>query len=242
MVLDESVERARLAAVKKAVEMVKKEGPEVLGVGTGSTTALFIKEAHRTGVLEGKVLVPSSIDTMLRLANLGYAVIDPGSVDAVDMYVDSADLVDKSGNVIVKGGGGALTTEKVVMASSKMAIIVVDYRKVVDEVGAGVAVPVDVLPKAIRFVLRRLRELGFDASPREAEKKKGPVVSDVGGVIVDAVIGEGMTPEEAAYVISSVPGVIEHGLFIRMADTVLVGLASGSVKELPGMRVCPRRG
>ncbi len=241
MTPDEGVRRARLAAVRRAIEIVREESPEVIGVGTGSTTALFIEEAHRAGVLRGKTLVPSSIDTMLRLAGLGYAVADPGSVEYVDVYVDSADLVDKSGTVIVKGGGGALTTEKIVMSSSRKAIIVVDHRKVIDEVGAGVAVPVDVLPKALRFVLRRLRELGFDASPRQAERKKGPVVSDVGGVLVDAVIGEGMTPEEAAYAISSVPGVIEHGLFIRMADTVLVGRADGSVTELPGMRVCSGR-
>ncbi len=241
MALDENVKRARLAAVRRAIELVKEEGPEVIGVGTGSTTALFIEEAHKAGMLEGKVLVPSSIDTMLRLTGLGCAVADSGSVEYVDVYVDSADLVDKSGTVIVKGGGGALTTEKIVMSSSRKAIIVVDYKKLVDEVGSGVAVPVDVLPRALRFVLRRLGELGFDASPRQAERKKGPVVSDVGGVIVDAVIGEGMTPEEAAYAISSVPGVIEHGLFIRMADVVLVGRADGSVTELPGMRVCQGR-
>ncbi len=242
MALEESVRRARLAAVRRAIEIVREEGPEVIGVGTGSTTALFIEEAHRAGVLRGKVLVPSSIDTMLRLTVLGYAVTDPGSVEYVDVYVDSADLVDKSGTVIVKGGGGALTTEKIVMSSSRKAIIVVDYRKVVDEVGAGMSVPVDVLPKALRFVLRRLRELGFSAFPRQAKMKKGPVVSDVGGIIVDAVIGEGMTPEEVAYALSSVPGVIEHGLFIRMADTVLIGRADGPVVELPGMRMCPNRG
>lgn len=241
MAIEESVRIARLVAVRRAIAIVREERPEVIGVGTGSTTTLFIEEAHRAGVLRGKVLVPSSIDTMLRLAGLGYAVTDPGSVEYVDIYVDSADLVDKSGTVAVKGGGGALTTEKIVMSSSRKAIIVVDYRKVVDGVGAGVTVPVDVLPKALRFVLRRLRELGFDASPRQAERKRGPVVSDVGGVIVDAVIGEGMTPEEVAYAISSVPGVIEHGLFIRMADTVLIGRADGSVTELPGMRVCRRR-
>jgi len=239
MTLDERVRAARLAAVRRAIKIVREEEPEIIGVGTGSTMALFIEEAHKEGVLEGKVLVPSSVDTMLRLAGLGYVIADPGSVEFVDIYVDSADLVDKSGTVVVKGGGGALTTEKVVMASSRKAVIVVDYMKVVDEVGAGVAVPVDVLPRALRFVVRRLRELGFDASPRQATRKKGPVVSDVGGVIVDAVIGEGMTPEEAAYAISSVPGVIEHGLFIRMADTIIIGREDGSVIELPGMRLCP---
>lgn len=225
----EEVERARLAAVTEALKFL--QGLELIGLGTGSTTELFIQKAHERGLLKNKSLVTSSAKTAMFLAELGYRDTSTLAVEKLDLYVDSADEVDLEGRML-KGGGAALTMEKLLAKHSKLRVFIVDEFKVVEKLCVKHPIPVEVIPNALRMILRDLRELGAQASPRECNGKKGPVVSDVGGFIIDVIPPANMELEIFAKTLRNLSGVIETGLFLDEADIIIVGFRDGRVKYL----------
>jgi len=229
----EPVKAARLNAILKALAYVKDA--EVVGIGTGSTMAQFVDVAHHAKVLEDKLIVTSSLDTTLRLMSLGYKVIDLLSVERIDVYVDSADEVDRQGRMI-KGGGGALLQEKILASYSDVAVFVVDNAKLVNRLGERSSVPVEVVPRAVSLVLRALRELGFKAKIREGSGKKGPVITDNFGAIIDVEIPEWINPTEMDTILHGIVGVIETGLFLKEATLVYIGYPEGKVVEVKGPR------
>lgn len=184
--------------------------------------AKFIDLALESGLFAGRDLVASSIDTMARLRSLGLRLLDPSSVESIDVYVDGADEVDGRGWA-VKGRGGALLGEKVIAFSSRVNIFIVSEEKLVERLGSTTPVPIEVLPFSLSMVLRSLHRRGFRAEPRRSGGKAGPVVSDWGGVIVDVYTGPMDDPESVERELSSIPGVVETGLFIGYADYVIVG-------------------
>lgn len=225
----EEVRKARLAAVTEALKLL--QGRELIGLGTGSTTELFIEKAHEEGLLRGKSLVTTSVKTAMFLAGLGYKDIDVLTVEELDLYVDSADEVDLRGRML-KGGGAALTMEKLLARHSNLRVFIVDEFKVVEKLCTRHPIPIEVLPNALRMVLRDLKKLGAQASPRECSGKKGPIVSDVGGFIVDVIPPADVELEKFAKTLKSLTGVIEVGLFLDEADIVIVGLRDGNIKYL----------
>ena len=200
----------------------------IIGIGTGTTVSKVIEELKETKLLEGKIVVPSSLDTAFKLKGLlDVKVVLPSVISEIDVYIDGADEIDIRGNMI-KGGGGALLGEKILASSSNLNIIVVDETKVVDKLG-NKPLPIEVVPWALSFVLNKIEKMGFEVIIRKPkEGKMGPVVSDWGGVILDVKIGP-REPEELMMIermLKDIPGVVEVGLFLNMADIAVVGLRS----------------
>jgi len=218
----DAISIAKLNAAKKAVEYVLDA--EVIGIGTGSTVEKFIEVlAGYKSDLRDRVFTGSSIDTVLKLSKLGFKVADPLSLRKLEVYVDGADEVDPSLNMI-KGGGAALTLEKLLTFYSRKRVFIVDHTKLVSRLGEKHPVPIDVLPQAVNMVLSYLMEKGYNVQIRYPHKGKyGPVVSDIGGVIIDVEVPDGADPVVLEKELKLIPGVIETGIFINLADYVIVG-------------------
>jgi len=210
------------AAAEKALELVQ-EGM-LLGLGTGSTSRLFVEGVGRLVASGMKVRgVPTSRATAELAASLGIPIVTE-LVGQIDLAVDGADEVDPALNLI-KGRGGALFREKLVAAASKRFVVVVDESKLVKQLGAGV-LPVEVLPFLWRSTAERLTALGLSLVIRGGEET--PYVTDNGNVILDVTVAEGIkNPAELALELKQVTGVVEHGLFVGMTDTVIVAGPDG---------------
>ncbi len=197
----------------------------VLGLGTGSTTRYAVQAVARL-VGEGQDLrgVPTSRATADLAASLGIPLTTLEEHPHLDLTIDGADEVDPRLRLI-KGLGGALTREKLVALASDRVFIIVDESKRVDVLGARTPVPVEVLPFGWQGTRRRLEALGCTPSLRQGEE--APFVTDNGNYILDARCPPMPAPEELAARIKALPGVVEHGLFLGVADRVFVGRPGG---------------
>jgi len=215
--------QVKLNAAKSALEKIPKTGP--IGLGSGSTVAIFAKELGRriSDGVNDICVVPSSyqayqlaIEHKIPLTNLD---LNPELI----LTVDGADEVDKNLN-LTKGGGGALFQEKVVASASKKLIIIVDETKLVDKLASRFLIPVEILPFSLGMVRRKITGMGIEPIVRQAEKKMGPVVTDNGNFIIDLKFPQPLDdPAKIAIDLKMIPGVVETGLFIGMTDEVHVG-------------------
>ncbi|CAJ1961052.1 unnamed protein product [Sphenostylis stenocarpa] len=221
----------RLAA-DKAVESVKSG--MVLGLGTGSTAAFVVAKLGAllaSGELTNIVGVPTSKRTEEQARSLGIPLSVLDNNPRLDLAIDGADEVDPDLN-LVKGRGGALLREKMVEAASDKFIVVVDDTKLVDGLGgSGLAMPVEVVQFCWKYNLDRLQQLfkeeGCDAKLRLDESGK-PYVTDNSNYIVDLYFKTPIKDSLAAGAeISSLEGVVEHGLFLNMATSVIIAGKSG---------------
>jgi ribose 5-phosphate isomerase A len=215
-------EALKRAAAEKALELVR-DGM-LLGLGSGSTVRYFTEGVGRL-VAEGMKVrgVPTSRATAELAAANGIPIFTE-LVGPIDMTVDGADEVDQALNLI-KGRGGALFREKIVAAGSKRFVVVVDATKTVKQLGVGV-VPVEVLPFLWRSTAHRLASLATSLTVRGGEE--APYITDNGNLILDLTIAGGITDAPGfAQAIKSTIGVVEHGLFIGMTDTCIVGGPDG---------------
>lgn len=194
----------------------------VVGVGTGSTVKRALGILHEAGLLEGKVLVASSTASALELARLGYKPVMPGVVSRIDFYFDGADEVDPNGNLL-KGRGAAMLGEKILASMSSVRVYIVDEGKLVERLGSRRPLPVEVVPWALSYVASRIEGMGYRVTYRESQGKDGPVVSDWGGIVIDVHTGPMEDPGSVDESISRIPGVVATGLFIGLADHVVVG-------------------
>ncbi|KAJ7551493.1 hypothetical protein O6H91_06G017600 [Diphasiastrum complanatum] len=224
-VLQEALKRA---VAKKAVELVKPG--MIVGLGTGSTSSMAIEELGKLiskGKLKDVIGVPTSYQSRVLARQFGVKTVDLNDVNHIDLAFDGADEVEASMNLI-KGGGAAHTMEKVVDNMSGKCVILVDQTKVVSELGLSFPLPVEVLPYAISPVLRSLVALGGVPEIRSALRKDGPVITDLGNMVVDVRFPEGIKdPAALECSINMIPGVVENGLFIGIADSVLVATHDG---------------
>jgi ribose 5-phosphate isomerase A len=213
---------------KKAAEIVLERGVEVLGVGSGSTVALFIKFLAEGGF--SGLAVPTSFDTTLLLRKYNIRVLDLVSVHEVDMSVDGADEVALETRTLIKGGGAAHLREKVIAEISRERIYIVDSSKVVDKpCKRGVPVPLEVVPYALPSVTKALNEMGVGWELRSAKGKLGPLVTDNGNFIMDLECNGAYKNKDK---IASLNGVAAIGIFdSHLVDTILVGRGS-KVEEL----------
>jgi ribose 5-phosphate isomerase A len=147
----------------------------------------------------------------------------------LDLAIDGADQIDSELNLI-KGMGGALTREKVVASAAKQLIIVADATKLVEKLGTNHPIPVEVLPFALPTVMVKMRELGGKPVLREGKGKVGPVVTDNGNFVVDVDFGPIRAPKELDLQLKVIPGVIETGLFVGIADVVYLGKPDGVLR------------
>ena len=197
----------------------------VIGVGTGSTVSIIVDLLTGQGLLNDKIIVPSSIDTAMKLTSKGITVTDPMTVDVIDVYFDGADEVDPYGNMI-KGRGAALLGEKMLAYKSIVNIFVVDESKVVDKLGSVKPVPIEVHRWMVRTVEKAVRDMGYEYSFRSGGKD-GPVISDFCGVIMDLYTGPIGDPYRLEGHLRSIPGLVETGLFLGYTDYVVVGWDKG---------------
>jgi ribose 5-phosphate isomerase A len=198
----------------------------VVGLGTGSTAAHAIRALGRAVDAGLDVRgVPTSFQSRRLALEVGVPLTDLDAVDGLDVAIDGADQVVDDGAVLVKGGGAAHTREKLVAASAARYVVVADPTKLAD--GVTHAVPVSVVPEAWTLVADRVEAMGGEPSLREAAHKDGPVVTDEGDLVLDCAFGADEDPAALARRLSSVPGVVEHGLFVDVADEVLVGTDDG---------------
>jgi len=123
--------------------------------------------------------------------------------------------------------------EKIIDSAARALAIVVDERKLVNRLGGKQAVPLEVLPSAYRYVQSHIVRMGGRAHLREGTGKVGPVMTDDGNFVLDADLGTIERPKVLERRLKSIPGIIETGLFVNMADVVYVGMRSGEVKSLP---------
>lgn len=229
MKTDGGADAAKRRAGERAAEEV--EDGFVVGLGTGSTTAYAI-EAIGRAVDDGLDVrgIPTSFQSRQLALEIGIPLTSLDAVESVDLAIDGADQVvddaDAAGfGTLIKGGGAAHAREKFVDAAADRFVVVADPSKLAARLERPV--PVEVLPDAHTVVADRVGELGGEPTLRSAEGKDGPVVTDNGNLVLDCELGAIDDPEALSTWLSSVPGVVEHGIFVGLADATYVGTDDG---------------
>ncbi|WP_071517923.1 ribose-5-phosphate isomerase RpiA [Geitlerinema sp. PCC 9228] len=197
----------------------------VVGLGTGSTTAYaiqYIGDRLQSGDLKNIRGIPTSFQAEVLAKKYGIPLTTLDAIDRIDIAIDGADEVDPNLNLI-KGGGAAHTREKVVDSLADQFVVVVDSGKLVDRLGSNFLLPVEVLPMAIVPVMRKIEQLGGKPELRMGVKKAGPVITDQGNMVIDVKFESISDPANLEKTLNNIPGVLENGLFVGVADVVLVG-------------------
>lgn len=221
---------ARLKALvgEAAAEMVA-DGM-TLGIGTGSTAEAFIRALARrvNGGLDICGVATSS-RTEILCRELGIPVTTLESVPQLDLTIDGADEFD-SHLTLIKGGGGALLKEKIVAAASGRMIVIADASKKVSTLGAF-PLPIEINGFGMMATYLAVRDaakaMGLEGEIVLRKRNGGPFITDSGHLLLDASFGHIPNPEALSTVLLAIPGVVEHGLFIGLASTVLMASESG---------------
>jgi ribose 5-phosphate isomerase A len=206
-----------------------------LGLGTGSTAiwaARRVAERLADGSLRGIRAVTTSLQTELEARGLGIPVLtlnDAGLSGALDLVIDGADEVDPDKNLI-KGGGGALLMEKIIAYASRRLLIIVEHTKLSQRLCDRFAIPVEIVANALVPVSARISAMGAEVSLRTALRKAGPVVTDLGNLLLDVTFRQAFDPRKMEDELKLIPGVLENGLFTKNKPELLVGHADGSLE------------
>ena len=215
------IEEWKILAAEAAAKLVRRG--MVVGLGSGTTIAQVVR------VLAKKkpraTFVPSSVYIQRLASELGLELAPLHEHGRFDLMIDGADEVDANFNMI-KGRGGAHTREKVVASAARRVAIVVDRTKLVRKLGERSPVPVEVLPFAYKSAIHKLAELGGKPMLRTTSTG-APFVTDDGNHIIDVKFRGIIKPKDLDARITCVPGVIENGIFVGVADVVLVGYEGG---------------
>lgn len=220
-----SADAYKKAAAAAAAQLVKPE--MTLGIGTGSTAAHFIN-ALGARVRDGLYVrgVPTSADTASKAAAAGIDLVDPDETTVIDLAVDGTDEVDGALNLI-KGGGGALLREKIVATAARRFVVIADATKKVAQLGKF-PLPVEIDRYAFALTVRAVRETlaasGYqNAGIRLRASAAGPAfLSDGGNFILDCELDRITDARSLDIALKRLPGVVETGLFIGMADEVIL--------------------
>jgi ribose 5-phosphate isomerase A len=213
-----------------AAELV--EDGMIVGLGTGSTAAWFVK-ALAVRALDIKA-VPTSDATADLARELGIAVVGLDDVKRVDLTVDGADEIGP-GLSLIKGGGAALLREKLVWEASSRCVVIADAAKQVKVLGKF-PLPVEVVRFGHIHTGQRLADIAaeFDLPPpRPRRSDRGLTITDGGNLIYDMASGKIEAPAALAEALKSVTGVVDHGLFLDLADEALVGTDDGVLRLTP---------
>jgi len=202
---------------------------DVVGLGTGSTAAHAIRALGErvadglsiTGVATSFASRELALDAGIPLVDLA-AVTEPGG-DGIDVAIDGADCV--AGDDLIKGGGAAHAREKLVDVAADRFLVVADVTKCTDVLTHPV--PIEVLASGRGVVAEAVAAAGGNATLRRAERKDGPVVTDNGNLVLDCDFGPIAEPATLARTLAETPGVVEHGLFVGLADELHVGTEAG---------------
>jgi len=220
-------DEAKGAVARRAVEFV--EDGMCVGLGTGTTSTMFIRalaEKVRDGLRIRSVASSDASHTLAQSLGMDVATLE--ELPELDLYIDGADevLYQPSRIDLIKGGGAALLREKIVASASKKFIVVADSTKLVDELGAF-PLPVEVIKMALPVVQPRMEKLGLAPKLRLVKGGTDPLLTDEGNYILDCMAGRFGNPTEVAREIRGIVGVVEHGLFLGMADVALIAGEDG---------------
>ena len=220
------IDELKQAAAAKAVEQVKSG--MVLGLGSGSTSRFAVAkigELWQAGKLTNIIGVPTSEITAALARQYGLPLAALDEQPLIDLAIDGADEVDPHLNLI-KGLGGALLREKMVDVAAKRFVVMVDESKLVEKLGTRSPLPVEVVQFGWKTQLVWLERLGCSPTLRGGETE--PFITDNGNYILDCAFPNGIdNPAELAVALCNRVGVVEHGLFLDMADEVIVAGSDG---------------
>ncbi|HET8630701.1 MAG TPA: ribose-5-phosphate isomerase RpiA [Thermomicrobiales bacterium] len=221
------IEAQKGAAARHAAGLI--EPGMVVGLGSGTTAELAVQDVGRR-VAAGLRLtgVATSRRTERLARDLGIPLADLDAVDHLDLTIDGADEIALDTFALIKGRGGALLREKIVAVASRREVIIADASKVVPRLGRRHPVPVEVVPFGWRHTGRALERLGARVTPREVPGDF--YVTDGGNFILDCAFGPLDDPAALAAQLKALPGVVEHGLFIGLAHTIVVADVDGVKK------------
>jgi len=217
-------EEAKKATATETLKKIK-DG-QIIGLGSGSTVAYAIKELGnkiRNEKLD-ILCVPSSYQSMFLAIESGIRLTTLDENPELDLAIDGADQVSKDLELI-KGGGAALTREKIVDSAAKEMLVMVDESKLTSRL--GIPVPLEILPFAVKTVMKNIQKIGGRPILRGTAGKVGPIITDNNNFIVDADFGYINEPRNLENRLKLIPGLIETGLFIDMAKEVYVGSKKG---------------
>ena len=218
----------RAAAAEAAVELMEPDMTIGLGSGRAVWTVIEAIGARWSGEHEIRAVVASEATFALAHA-AGLEIVQLDGAGEIDLAVDGADEVGPD-LLLLKGGGGALLREKIVAAAAKRFVIVAETTKQVTRLGEGYRLPVEVVRFGWRDTRRRLAHLLPDAERRDVGDE--PYMTDEGHWILDCAIPEDADPAELNTALEQIPGVVEHGLFIGMAERVLLGTPDGGLEAI----------
>ncbi|MCC5957562.1 MAG: ribose-5-phosphate isomerase RpiA [Natronohydrobacter sp.] len=227
------IDRAKYASAHCAADFVQ-DGMRV-GLGTGSTAAWLVRRLGARVRQEGLriIAVPTSTRTAQLAREVGINVVSLDEARWLDLTIDGADEFDAE-LTLIKGGGGALLQEKIVATASDQMIVITDAAKEVKTLGAF-PLPVEVIPFGWQATKALVEEVlaSMDVMGRQSSLRMNgtqPYVTDEGNYILDLALGRIGNPRQLALVLNQVPGVVENGLFVDIADQVVIGHADGTVE------------
>ncbi|MEO8072241.1 MAG: ribose-5-phosphate isomerase RpiA [Acidobacteriota bacterium] len=212
-----NLEEEKFLAAAEAVKLIKDN--QIIGLGTGSTTEFAVREIGKLVEKGLKIKgVPTSNKTAELAKYLNIPLISLDEVDSIDLTIDGTDEFNADLNLI-KGGGGALFREKMVARLTEKEVIIADSSKKVDVLGAF-KVPVEVVPIALNYAQKQIEKIGGTTKIREKDGKI--FVTDAGNKILDADFGEIKEANDISEKLNAIEGVVCHGLFINLANMVIM--------------------
>lgn len=224
-------DRGLESVIKVAVERVTGLGRGiVLGLGSGRTSAAFIKSlAANAGARVVEAVVPTSLQAEAAASENGFKIGSLYNYGGVDIYVDSFDQCSLEGDLL-KGMGGALAREKLLMRLAGTVLLIGTEEKLAEKLTSPI--PLEALPYAAPALPRLLRDRGWSVRPRTGEGKAGPVITDNGNVLMLVEVGVVEDPPLIERELKMTPGVVEAGVFPNRGYKVIVGMRDGTIREI----------
>jgi ribose 5-phosphate isomerase A len=225
-------DKARVSAAAQAIREIKDR--TIIGLGSGNTILRALELAAERIKKENMRIsfIPTSYQMEIAAKKLGLNTTTLDETTEPDLALDGADQVQWRTLDMVKGGGAALLREKIVDSTAKRLVIVVDEKKLAKTLGGPQPIPVEITPFGYGSTIEKIRRISEKASLRESTGKVGPIMSDNGNMIVDTYFRHLRRPDIVHEKLKKIPGVVETGLFLGMADTVYVGRKDGHVDIL----------
>jgi len=203
----------------------------LVGLGTGSTANYFIEELARRAREEGLkfTTVASSTISAQKAQSLKLPIVALEHISCIDLYVDGADEITPD-KTLLKGRGSDLVKEKLLAKAATTFVAVADSSKLVSHIGQNFVIPIEVIPFAWQLAKKNLEDIGGKGDLRPNAAKDGFWITSHGSYVLDMQFDNSLDAVILNTLINNTPGVVEHGIFLNLADTVLIA-ENGSVSE-----------
>lgn len=209
------------AVALEAASYVKSD--MIVGLGTGSTANYFIEALAARQQQENLRIttVASSNISMIKAQSAGLTVLSLSQLNQIDLYVDGADEITAD-NTLLKGRGYDLVMEKLLAKAAGKFIVVADKSKLVSRIGENYPIPIEVMPFAWQAAKRSIEAAGGTGELRQNAAKDGLCITSYGSLVLDMRFDAGIDGHQLNALLNNIPGVVEHGIFAKLADTILI--------------------